>query len=341
MSKRREQSEPQNLSFLQRVTLLTMRLILLLLIFTSATFAGCTDSTGPSSTNVGGGFTPTSDFGYSINAVTFSRVSDLSLTLAAATLDQIGGNGSGFLSIYLRSFPIVGHSTTIELSVSLVGPVPKTYAITRWGIPGGATLTIDSLDYRAIDSGVLTITKFDTVNNVVSGTFRFIGVHGGDTDQVTNGYFTNVGIYSGGYGQGTITADANHSSFPSNFSMPENIAAFIQSGSTTLVIQATDESGSEQQYLELSIVNPKVGMFSLGPSELNILPEAEYANSGGSPDVSVSTQQGASGTLEITQFDTLSHRISGAFHFSGPDATTGETVQVLNGDINNVQWFVL
>jgi hypothetical protein len=45
--------------------------------------------------------------------------------------------------------------------------------------------------------------------------------------------------------------------------------------------------------------------------------------------------------MTITQFDTLTHRMSGTFQFSGPNQSTGQTIQITNGVINNVQWFVL
>ncbi len=302
--------------------------------------AGCSDSTGPSSSTTSG-FAPTSDFGYAINGIAFSRSTAAAVTQASATLDQYGVNGSGFLRLHFRSLPLAGPSMFVDFAVVLDGPVPHSYAITSSGIPANATLSLNNVQYAAMDSGVFTITKFDTAANVISGAFHFAAVQNGDTEKVTSGYFTNVGIYAGGYGQGTVTAEANHDQFPFAAGGPENVTAFIQSGTSQLEIDAIDASSGVERDLLLTITNPRVGTFSIGPNPSVLFPEAEYATSGGSPDVSISSQTGTTGTLTLTQFDSATHRMSGTFQFSGPDASTGETVLVLDGTINNVQWFVL
>ncbi len=78
------------------------------------------------------------------------------------------------------------------------------------------------ISYVSIPGGALNITKFDTVNNLVSGTFELTtyetypttDLH--NTIGITNGYFNDIPIDQGSYGQGSITALLNGTPFNSD-----------------------------------------------------------------------------------------------------------------------------
>ncbi len=105
----------------------------------------------------------------------------------------------------------------------------------------------------------------------------------------------------------------------------------MQAGSTVLTIEAFDSTLS--QSLLLSIDNPGVGTFQL-PQLQSVLPTPSYSG----PDGTIS---GGTGTLTITSYNPSTRRFSATFQFSGTDQTTGTTIHVAYGIINNVQWSVL
>jgi hypothetical protein len=288
------------------------------------------------------------DFGYTLNGTAFDRFSSGESTEAYATIESNWGAGvmpgSWLLYINLMDEQISitsFHTKTIELFVPFTSPVPGTYPITQWNDPTNAqaAFLIDSFQYNSLNGGTLTITKFDTVNNVVSGTFSYtasLTQNASIIDTVVNGFFNDVGIYIGGYGQGSITANAEGMPFTTHsYSSVQPLSAFIPSGSHELTIEAFNSTAT--QSILLSIDNPGVGTFNL-TQNVNLLNSPFYS---GPNNVSIGGQTGASGTMTITQFDTITHRMSGTFQFSGPNQSTGQTIQITNGVIDNVQWFVL
>ena len=311
--------------------------------------AGCTNPVSPNTPQTFHTFT-SGDFGYTLNGTVFDRVSSGESTEASASIDSNWGvgvpPGSWLLYINLMDEQISFtsfHTKSIELFVPFTSPAPGMYQITHWNDPvnAQAAVAIDSFEYDSKDGGMLTITKFDTVNNLVSGTFSFTAslakpsLDASRIDTVLNGSFNDVGIYIGGYGQGTVTADADSVPFTSHSYSRQPLSAFIPNGSNELTIEAFNNTGT--QTLLLSIDNPGVGMFDL-TKNMNPLGAPVYS---GPNNITVNRQTGASGTMTITQFDTITHRMSSTFQFSGPDQTTGRTIQITNGVINNVQWFVL
>jgi Family of unknown function (DUF6252) len=281
----------------------------------------------------------------------FDRFSSGETAEASASIDSNWGAGvtpgSWLLYINLMDEQISFssfHSKSIELFLPFTSPATGTYPITQWNDPvnAQAAIQIDSFEYDSRNGGTLTITTFDTVNNLVSGTFSFTASlaqpsqNSAIVDTVLNGFFNDVAIYVGSYGQGSITANAGGVPFTTqSYSREQPVSAFIPSGSNLLTIEAFNSTVT--QSLLLSIDNPGVGTFNLAQNA-NLLNTPSYS---GPNNVSVGGQTGATGTMTITQFDTVTHRMSGTFQFSGPNQSTGQTIQITNGVIDNVQWFVL
>ncbi|MFI5201195.1 MAG: DUF6252 family protein [Candidatus Kapaibacterium sp.] len=317
---------------------------LLLLLLLLAALAGCTQSTSPSSQG-SVGFAATSDFGYTLNGSAFDRNGHGLGTEAFAILAPNWSFQSQgrVLTIMLRYAPFTFgpyHSTSVSLSIDVTSPVPQTFVINAdSGLAIGNVDYDDTNSYSSIYShsiGQITITKFDTVANVISGTFNFTAAkENGSTPAVTvtSGYFTDVGIYAGSYGQGTISANADNTFFKTQTMY--GAVAFIVSGTNDLNIEAIDSTVSGD--ILLSISQPHIGTFDLSGHTL-ALPGASYSGSNGTIQMGSANVQGK---LTLTQFDTITHRMSGTFQFSGPDQSSGRTIQITNGVIDNVQWFVL
>jgi Family of unknown function (DUF6252) len=306
---------------------------------------GCTNPVSPGNNQTSHIFT-SGDFGYTLNGTVFDRVSSGESTTASASIDSNWGAGvtPGSWLLYINfmdeqiSLPSF-HTKSIELFVPFTSPVPGMYQITQWNAPAGAqaAVAIDSFQYNSLNGGTLTITKFDTVNNLVSGTFSFTALqaNGSIVETVTNGSFNDVGIYIGSYGQGTVTANVDSVQFTTHSYSRQPLSAFIANGSNELTIEAFNSTVT--QTIVLSIDNPGVGTFDL-TKNINPFGSPSYS---GPNNVSVNGQTGASGTITISQFDTVTHRMSGTFQFSGPNPSTGQTIQITNGVIDSVQWFVL
>ena len=329
------------------------RAFLSLLFIASLLFlsTGCKNNpVAPSNNQTSHTFT-SGDFGYMLNGTVFDRVNSGESTAASASIDSNWGAGvtpgSWLLYINLMDEQInvtSFHTKSIELFVPYTSPVMNTYQIAQWNNPANAqaVVAIDSFQYNSQNGGTLTITKFDTVNNLVSGTFSFTASLAQPSsnpslvETVTNGSFNDVGIYVGGYGQGTITANVDSVPFTTHsYSSRQPLSAFIPNGSNLLTIEAFNSTLT--QTIMLSIDNPGVGTFHL-TQNANLLGTPSYS---GPNNVSINGQTGASGTMTITQFDTITHRMSGTFQFSGPNQSTGRTIQITNGVIDSVQWFVL
>jgi hypothetical protein len=117
------------------------------------------------------------------------------------------------------------------------------------------------------------------------------------------------------------------------------VSAYFISGLPQMTIIAIGGDSTEVRQFSFTFASPKQGDFDLSKTTTAIA-VASYGTSYSSSDVSISTATGATGKLTITKYDTANHRISGTFNFSGPDAS-GKTIQISNGVIDNVQWFVL
>jgi hypothetical protein len=228
--------------------------------------------------------------------------------------------------------------TTVELLVPMPSPMMGTFPVAATGDRSKASITLklDTALYGSKAGGTISITKFDTINNVVSGTFSFDGSHGSDLEHVTSGYFNEIPIYFGTFGQGLITADVDGDLFTTATTTPSPSVYTVDSGRTFVITAEGDDPGTSRS-LGIGIISPAVGTVILNSGTQSF---ADYAAVGGSR-VSISTTTGATGIITITKFDWITHRMSATFYFTGYDNNTGNPVSIASGVIDNVQWFML
>ncbi|HET6402762.1 MAG TPA: DUF6252 family protein [Candidatus Kapabacteria bacterium] len=329
-----------------RIPRASLLVILLLAIF------GCSQATNPVAPS--GNNTPAlaaGSFEYVLNGDSVNHNNSQIGTEASALIEPNAGLGtpanSKLLFINLMYFQVSifqSHTMSVSIGIPILAPVPGTFAIGSDPSAAVAYVQPDSLQYNSLPGGSVTITKFDTVNNLVSGTFRFTASLTNDPtkiDTVTSGVFNDIPIYVGSYGQGALAATADGFPFTTNTSVAQSISAFTTAGSPQLNILAIDDDSLVQRILTITIAAPQLGVFTLNDGLTNNSAAASYTTSGAPTDISISTSSGATGQLTITKFDMATHRMSGTFQFSGPDQSSGRTIQITNGVIDNVQWFVL
>jgi hypothetical protein len=192
--------------------------------------------------------------------------------------------------------------------------------------------------------GYLHIVKFDTANSVISGTFsmkvRQAVPLAPLEDTITSGYFKDLPILSGMYHPGTISATANGRSFVT----PDSVEAFAEAYMfaadsimyvTAVAISREANGDAVNHTLHLQIINARTGTFQIGKAPGNVT--ATYSLEPGA--LSSDTKRDATGSLTITKFDTVSHRMDGTFQFSGRDYSTSTQIVVSNGSINNLHFF--
>jgi len=234
--------------------------------------------------------------------------------------------------------PGLPHGMTIF--IDYLTPTPAIYAI-----PGTDTIgAMIDLDYdstqKGAQSGAVHILKFDTVNNLLSGTFwcvakPFRGAT--STDSILSGYFSDVPIGRGAFSQGTLSAVVNGTLFQSPDTGSVTAEGDVLAFDSTLQLKydATDAAGTVRS-LEVDIKNPGVGTYNFGASKAAAIGSYMEITSGASSGFS--TYPVGSGTLTITAFDATAKRISGTFNFSGKDITTGRVFTITNGSIANMHY---
>ena len=327
------------------------------LLLSFVTILGCTQSTSVNSPsgNTSQPVLPGS-FSYMLNGNSVQHDNSQVGAEAMATLEPNFGLGtptnSRLLNINLTDFQVSilqYHSLTVGISIPITAPAPNTFVIGSDPTTATALVQSDSLQFQSQPGGSVTITKFDTTNNVVSGTFHFTASLTSpnpdptNVDNVASGTFNNVPIYVGSFGQGTVNATADGFLFTTNGSSLQSVSAFTTAGSPNLNILAFDDDSATfvQRQLTIAINMPKPGNFVLNDGLTNNSGTAAYSTSGAGTDISITTSSGSSGQLTITKYDIVTHRFSGTFSFNGVDASSGRAVQITNGVINNVQWFDL
>jgi hypothetical protein len=227
---------------------------------------------------------------------------------------------------------------SVELQVMLRDLKPGTYTIAPQPRPDSATAMVNYSGNGSYNlaMGAINIFAIDTVANTVSGSFSFNATaHNNtyDTMRVLAGSFSNVPIYIGSFEQGYVTALAENEYFASTTS-DFGATAFIYNQSNGLHIQAhaMDQNGNER-VITLYVENPRVATFNLKPSG--------YPQDGTSYQSSTISLSSGTGSLAVTKFDTVTHRLSGTFNFTVQDYYYGTTVRIANGVLDNLQWFVL
>jgi hypothetical protein len=233
-------------------------------------------------------------------------------------------------------------STTLSLNGSVPAPIAGTYPFVDFYKDGGFNggLYVGSQVFGSDYGGTITVTNFDTVNNLVSGTFRMLAsqriptIDPSKIDTIT-GSFSNVGITGRMFGQGAMTANVSGTPFQSIDTHGIDVQAYISAGTQLLVIQGQETVDSGTLSLTLDINTPQVGTFTFGDDQTAGSAICAY----GTWNQSYSTQSSPnSGTLTITAFDPVNRRLSGSFTASPVISGTDTTVSITSGVLDNVTW---
>jgi hypothetical protein len=320
------------------------------ILFLLTVFAlGCSNNSNPISSSAPTSHTTPGGFGYVLNGISVDRKDFPLASSGSASLQQNAGLGvpanSKLLTINLMTAQVNSstiHSRTIELFAAITAPVPATFEINQLSnaSSGNAAIQDDSLQFQSNSGGTLVITKFDTVNNLISGTFSFTAALSTDPskiDNLTSGFFTDIPIYIGSFGQGSISANVNGLNFTSNNSSGKLLSAYTTAGLSQLNILGFSSDSTLVQEISITLPASQSGNFNLGPQISSSMAVMGFVNS----NVSISSTSGATGKLTITKCDIIAHRLSGTFNLSGQDASSGNTIIITNGVIDNVQWFDL
>ena len=262
----------------------------------------------------------------------------------------IEGSGAVILSVSLYYNFSDGSFGIIDLSIPFIAPKAESFQFSDvsspWTLNAVGYVNHDSggyISYVSIPGGALNITKFDTVNNLVSGTFELTtyetypttDLH--NTIGITNGYFNDIPIDQGSYGQGSITALLNGTPFNSDNDGVEMVYTDSEFNGIDL-FDYGPEMGNDS-FISIQRIPMRTGMYVMDSitARSDTMPIIIFQN-WGNLQRDASTQSAEStGQLTITSCDIAHRRISGTFQFSGVDSL-GDTVTITNGVINNVQW---
>jgi hypothetical protein len=273
-----------------------------------------------------------------------TRSIDRSIVTSAAQIRWLPNlTKTKYLGINLTYVPPGdGNSLEVSLSGRLTAPMTGTFPIVNADSSAGFNGTYSILGeiYGSLGGGTFTITKFDTMNNLVSGSFQMVVAARTPKRDPNNrktivGSFSDVVITSRQFGQGSLAATIFNKPFQSVDQFGTNLDAYIFPGKTVLFIDAEGQTDSGTVSLSISINTPQLGTFAFGS---NATP--------GSANCSFSTRNGIystsgrsnCGQLTITQFDALHHRLSGTFTATPGRSTTDAGIAITNGVIDNVTW---
>ena len=317
---------------------------------------GCSQSVAPTQLNFGIPIgAKEGQYGFFFNGRHFDD-SSLSYRDGRASIQPyvIEGSGAVTLSISLYyNFPD-GTRGSIGLSAPLLIPKPHSFQFSDvsslWNLNAIGSLTYDTgvnsyAYYRSIPGGTLNLTKFDTINNLVSGTFELTAYETSpitdlhNTINISSGYFNDIPILEGSYAQGNITALVNGTPLISDTAGVEMIYADSQFYDIDLVDYGQDSL--LDSYISIQRIPLQTGTYKIDSStwRSNAIPLilVRYWLNNNPPQYFSTQNANTSGSLTITKCDIAQRRISGSFQFSGVD-TLGNTVTISNGAINNVRW---
>ena len=284
------------------------------------------------------------EYGYVVNGILHTN-KGMSVYEGQAEIAGVAGGLGGGTKRLTLVLPCSDGSNSLTDQI-IIAPftrsVPQVTPFVATGSQTGALGTYypantpSTASYRSVLSGNLTILKLDTIENVVSGVFEYDGLSRSDWRKavVISGYFNDVPITIGSFGQGTISASINDTAYTSIRFGTNQITASYSFGIFHLASYGV-ESGIERA-ISFTIDSPKVGeiVFDTASRMSSSVRITDYARSSADPD---RTMELTSGTISISSFDTVHRRISARFQLSG-QGSGGSSERLLNGVIDNVQF---
>jgi hypothetical protein len=267
-------------------------------------------------------------------------------TYCAASANYVPSNVSGHtfsLTLAFSRKQLNGpDGININLTGGVTGPVPATYPIVAYGQYNGFIGTLDTggIEFASLAGGSFTITKFDTAGNLVSGSFHLLVAKSQPTPDpnmvdTINGSFSDVGIATIMFGQGSFSANTNGIAFQPNVQAPVGLEVSNTLGNHRLTIDALETIGSKTLELTLTINTPQLGTFTPSNGET---PGTVYCVYSDGTNVYSTRDPFTTGSLTITAFDPINRRLSGTFNFTPGIYNTSTTVQITGGVIDSVQW---
>jgi hypothetical protein len=235
-----------------------------------------------------------------------------------------------------------------EMSIGLVGivtaPIAATYPIAGISSTTGEFYALfdstASVEYVSLSGGTLTITKFDTLNNLISGTIQmeaslFAPIKNPNDIDTIAASFSDVGITNRMFNQGAVSADLNGSPYQAADSKGNDVQASLLPSTGVLTILAHQPHDTTVSNIDLFIDAPQVGTFTFGDGKTPGTALFYYY----SGNTYTGTQGHTNcGTLTITAFDPVNRRLSGNFTATPTIDGTNTTIPITNGVLDNVQW---
>lgn len=218
-------------------------------------------------------------------------------------------------------------------------PVPASYAIAAFNSGQGlnASYSYSNVRYSSLNGGLLTITTFDTINNLISGTLTFTALRYQQSDVDTiAGAFSAVGIINQAFRQGKMTATVDGKEFLPFYGPEKSVQSNMRPDKPLLHIQADGRGDSGIVNLSLTINTPQVGTFSFSDASTSGRVSCYYRTQS---QVFSTDVHPNNGTLTITAYDPVNRRISGTFSTSAylSDGTNTK-IEITNGVLDNVTW---
>ncbi|MFI5264187.1 MAG: hypothetical protein ACHQM6_06705 [Candidatus Kapaibacterium sp.] len=317
---------------------------------------GCSKTSNPAApaqtgkTVVGAG-----DFGFTSLGTSVQRAKDFNNNAIAYA--QIYGNSSPkSLEIFIatrQGSQASFRDFQITFLVYGFSPQPGIYTISNSGAAPSATTTLimDTVDYSVTtapgDGGTLEITKFDTVQNLISGKFSFVATRTWPQtgnfptkDTVTSGTFTDIGIAAGGYGQGSMSANIDGFLFDTRSDPGYTLEPHVIGSNTSLFLSASAPHKQKEDAHSLDVqipFPPKTGTYKLSSDVTDSTARVIYIATIGGTYMSFFSDQNSTGNVIITKVDTTLHRIWGTFSYSGTD--NNNSTVITGGVIDNLQWY--
>jgi len=306
---------------------------------------GCSQAVAPTSNNLG--IPPGAvkgEYGFNINGKVYDSGIPTSFE-GSAQLSPYSGQSAGAVDLFVSLYYYFNNVNNgeVNLNFSLSTPKAQSMTISNSNVGHGAYTNASfysmGINYGSLIVGTVNITKFDTINNLVSGTFEFTASESSpssvstNTATITSGYFNDMPISTGSYGQGSVTATINDTAFMTNNNGFEQTYAGLEGGSLDLWANGHGLS----QNNEITIQGIPVGLGTYVMNDSNITPNIYCWNWANEKENVGSRNPASTGQLTITMCDTVHRRISGIFQFTGIDSL-GNMVTISNGVINNVQW---